>query len=90
MVAYFVFYYKSFIKHLALEKMKKFLCVEFNVKGKKTSDIVCRQWMVDHDACYWPPSRVAKEDIERMVRAQSNPNKTWQQFKCKILCQAGK
>ena len=71
--------------------MKKFACVQFNVKGKITTDIICRSWMVNRRLCYWPPARMQKDDVENMVKLQKPPQKfKWKKYKCTILCESSK
>ena len=55
--------------------MKKIVCVQFNVKGKITIDIICQSWSVHSRLWYWPPACIPKDEVENMVKLQKPPQK---------------
>ena len=55
--------------------MKKIVSVQFNVKGKITTDIICQSWSVHSKLWYWPPAGMPKDEVEHMVKLQNQPQK---------------
>ena len=55
--------------------MKKIVCVQFNVEGKITTDIICQSWSVHSRLWYWHPACMPKDEVENMVKLQKPPQK---------------
>ena len=71
--------------------MKKIVCVQFNVKGKITTDIICRSWSVHSRLWYRPPACTPKDEVKNMVKLQKPPQKfEWKKYECTILCESSK
>ena len=55
--------------------MKQIVCVQFNVKGQITTNIICQSWSVHSRLWYQPPACMPKDEVENMVKLQKPPLK---------------
>ena len=55
--------------------MKKIVCVQNNVKGQITTNIICQSWSVHSRLWYRPPACMPKDEVENMVKLQKPPQK---------------